>query len=265
MHQTPNPGPVDRNAVTSHHVRLAVRGDHASLEWVVRRFTPPLLAMARYRMGPRLARAAEPEDVVAEVWAIALPRLIGLARRSGRQTPVLFKFLSTTLVHRISKAHRETPGTARQPGHWRRLARRRIPGGNHEHDPAHDAPRCDLGGRLPDRRAGASRSGDPAPPRGGAKTPRRCGKAPRDLRRCRERSLPSGTPPDSQPNPRFCIPRSLTLDVGAASACLPPHRQNLTAGLQLVLPLSRAATTKTASVGACCPLWTTWRLSPALT
>jgi RNA polymerase sigma factor (sigma-70 family) len=87
--------------LTSFHVLRAEQGDVASLEWVVRRFSPLLLAQAEFRLGPRLRRLWEPEDLVGEVWAITLPRLGGLARREGRKTPVLLRFLTTTLLNRI--------------------------------------------------------------------------------------------------------------------------------------------------------------------
>jgi DNA-directed RNA polymerase specialized sigma24 family protein len=86
--------------LTSFHVLRAEQGDVASLEWVVRRFSPLLLAQAEFRLGPRLRRLWEPEDLVSEVWAVALPRLDELARREGRKTPVLLRFLTTTLLNR---------------------------------------------------------------------------------------------------------------------------------------------------------------------
>lgn len=72
-------------------------GDDASLEWVVARFSPLLLSLARNTLGRKLRRVCDPEDLVADVWAVALPRLRGLPARSGRFTPVLMKFLATTL------------------------------------------------------------------------------------------------------------------------------------------------------------------------
>jgi RNA polymerase sigma-70 factor (ECF subfamily) len=89
-------------AATTLHVRRARAGDAESLSWVVRRFTPLLLAHARHRMGPLLLARLEPEDVVNDVWATALPRLPDLAERDGRNTPVLLRFLSTALLHRIN-------------------------------------------------------------------------------------------------------------------------------------------------------------------
>lgn len=88
--------------LTSIHVRQAAAGDADSLNWIVRRFTPALLAQAAHRLGPRLRNLYDPDDVVGDVWAIALPRLAGLPAREGRFTPVLMKFLSTAVLNRIN-------------------------------------------------------------------------------------------------------------------------------------------------------------------
>ena len=94
--------PPDADALTTLHVRRAKDGDGASLEWLVSRFTPLLLAQARRRVGPTLARKVDPEDVVQDVWAITLPRLPALAEPGGRATPALMRFLATTLLHRVN-------------------------------------------------------------------------------------------------------------------------------------------------------------------
>ena len=88
--------------LTSFHVERAEAGDGVSLEWVVRRFSAVLLAQARYRIGTRLRAIVEPEDLVSEVWAVTLPRLGELGSREGRKTPVLLKFLTTTLLNRVN-------------------------------------------------------------------------------------------------------------------------------------------------------------------
>ena len=107
--------------LTSYHVRLAREGSEESLEWVVKRLTPLLLANARYRLGGRLLRQYEPEDLVNEVWLVALPRLPDISPRDDRYTPVLVKFLSTTLLFKINrliaKHIRRTGGSdGEQPG-----------------------------------------------------------------------------------------------------------------------------------------------------
>lgn len=84
--------------LTSVHVARASSGDAASREFLVEHFTPLLLAQARYRLVGAAARHCEPEDLVQEVWSIALPRLPDLRQRDGRWTPVLVKFLATTLL-----------------------------------------------------------------------------------------------------------------------------------------------------------------------
>ena len=88
--------------LTTLHVQRARDGDGESLAWIIARFGPLLRAQAHYRLGPRLLARVEPEDVVQDVWATALPRLSGLALRDGRSTPVLLRFLSTTLLHRVN-------------------------------------------------------------------------------------------------------------------------------------------------------------------
>jgi RNA polymerase sigma factor (sigma-70 family) len=93
--------------LTSVHVRAAAAGDAASRTFLVERFTPLLLAQARYRLVGKAARHCEPEDLVQEVWAIALPRLPDLRERDGRWTPVLVKFLATTLLRCVNHVLRK--------------------------------------------------------------------------------------------------------------------------------------------------------------
>jgi len=87
--------------LTSLHVRRARDGERASIEWIVGRFTPLLLANARYQLRGVLGGLYEPEDLVQEVWLVALPRLAELPERGGRYTPVLLKFLSGILVNKV--------------------------------------------------------------------------------------------------------------------------------------------------------------------
>jgi len=88
--------------LTSLHVGQAVRGDSESLEWLVTRLTPLLLAQARYRLGTVLEKRYDPTDLVNDVWLTALPKLGNLTPREGRLTPVLVKFLSTTLIYHVN-------------------------------------------------------------------------------------------------------------------------------------------------------------------
>jgi RNA polymerase sigma-70 factor (ECF subfamily) len=93
--------------LTSVHVQRAAAGDVASRTFLVERFTPLLMAQARYRLFGAAARHCEPEDLVQEVWAITLPRLPDLRDRDGRWTPVLVKFLATTLLRCVNHVLRK--------------------------------------------------------------------------------------------------------------------------------------------------------------
>jgi RNA polymerase sigma-70 factor, ECF subfamily len=83
---------------TTLHVRGAIRGERASVEWVVTHFTPFLLAQAHYRVGRHLRGLYDPEDLVQRTWAIALGRLETIQPRRERFTPVLMRFLSSVLL-----------------------------------------------------------------------------------------------------------------------------------------------------------------------
>lgn len=87
--------------LTSLHIARAVNGDAQSRDYLVDRFTPVLLAQAHYRLRGDLRALCEPEDLVNDVWAIMLPRLPDLVARDGRWTPVVLRFLATTLMRRI--------------------------------------------------------------------------------------------------------------------------------------------------------------------
>ncbi len=94
--------PDDPAFTTSLHVRRAREGSGESLAWIVERFSPLLFANAKYRLGSRLRTYYDPEDLVNDVWVTALPKLRDLPARDGRYTPVLLKFLSTTLFNKVS-------------------------------------------------------------------------------------------------------------------------------------------------------------------
>jgi len=98
----PDTPPDNADHLTTFHVRRAREGDAPSLEWIVNRFAPLLLANARYRLGKTLSQIYDPEDIVNDVWAVALPMLADLPARNNRYTPVVMKYLSTTLVYRIN-------------------------------------------------------------------------------------------------------------------------------------------------------------------
>ncbi len=87
---------------TTIHVRRAVGGDRDELDWIVKRFSPLLRVQAEYRIGPDLRRLHDPDDIVNDVWGVALPKLKDLPVRNGRMTPVVLKFLSTAVKFRVS-------------------------------------------------------------------------------------------------------------------------------------------------------------------
>jgi RNA polymerase sigma-70 factor, ECF subfamily len=83
---------------TTLHVRGAIQGERASVEWVVIHFTPFLLAQAHYRVDRHLRGLYDPEDLVQRTWTIALGRLETIQPRHDRYTPVLMSFLSSVLL-----------------------------------------------------------------------------------------------------------------------------------------------------------------------
>lgn len=83
--------------VTSIQLRRALAGDAESLDWIIDHLHPLLLAQAQYRLRA-LDGVCEPEDLVQQAWLVSLPRLSDLEPRNGRFTPVLLRFLSSTLL-----------------------------------------------------------------------------------------------------------------------------------------------------------------------
>lgn len=86
--------------LTTMHVGRALAGDDASKEWLVDRFTPLLLAQARHRLAKNLSGTVDAEDLVQDVWMIALPKLSAIRPRGGRATPVLIRYLGSVLQNR---------------------------------------------------------------------------------------------------------------------------------------------------------------------
>ena len=86
-----------RYAETTVQVRLAIRGELGGVDWIIRRFSPFLRAQGRYRLGDLFAGGDEEDDVVSEAWMTVLPRLADLRPRQDRYTPVLLRFLATTV------------------------------------------------------------------------------------------------------------------------------------------------------------------------
>lgn len=96
---------------TSLCIAGACAGDTTSRDRLVERFTPALLAQARFRMS-RPVRGVEPEDLVQECWASALPKLRELTPGPDGWTATLLRLLSVILLRRLNDQ-------------LRRLARRR--------------------------------------------------------------------------------------------------------------------------------------------
>ncbi len=86
---------------TSMCIAGACAGDTSSRDRLVERFTPALLAQARFRMS-RPVRGVEPEDLVQECWASALPKLRGLSPGADGWTATLLRFLSVILLRRLN-------------------------------------------------------------------------------------------------------------------------------------------------------------------
>lgn len=104
---------TDPHDQTSAHVRRSIAGETDSTEWLVARLSPYLVAQARWRLGGLIGRSCDPEDLVQEAWLVALPRLGELTPRDGRLTPVLLRFLATTILHRTNNLARQE---LRRPG-----------------------------------------------------------------------------------------------------------------------------------------------------
>ena len=86
--------------LTTQFVRKARDGDAESLAWVVDRFSPYLHVSARYRIPKRMQAYLPLEDLVQEVWAVALDRIGDLREQGGRVTPVLLSFLTTVMLNK---------------------------------------------------------------------------------------------------------------------------------------------------------------------
>lgn len=92
-----------RSARSSSQVQLAIQGNNESLKWVIRRYTPVLLAQADYRLSRRLRQYADPEDIVQDVWISALPHLPELHPEPGREAATLLRYLGTAILRRTQQ------------------------------------------------------------------------------------------------------------------------------------------------------------------
>ena len=82
---------------TTAHVRRAIDGDEEALGWLIQRFTPFLEVQIQIRVGGR-GSSQDVEDMVADVWVVALQRMRDIRPREGRYTPALAKFLGSTAI-----------------------------------------------------------------------------------------------------------------------------------------------------------------------
>lgn len=96
-------GMAERSDLDTHaHVQLAVDGDGHSLAWLVERLTPLLLAQARVRIGKQLRVVIDAQDLVQEVWSIALPRMASLREREDLDASMMVAFLARILIYRCN-------------------------------------------------------------------------------------------------------------------------------------------------------------------
>ena len=94
--------------MTTMHIARAADGDSDSLEWLVARLSPLLREHASFRLGAVLRRHCDPDDLVNDAWVAALPKLPSLVEDpTRRRTPILLKYLSTTVVMRIRHLARQ--------------------------------------------------------------------------------------------------------------------------------------------------------------
>jgi RNA polymerase sigma factor (sigma-70 family) len=69
--------------------------------------TPLLQVQADYRLPGSLRHLYDPQDLVDDVWLAVLPRLGELGERDGRWTPVLLRYLGTSLLRRVNELRRK--------------------------------------------------------------------------------------------------------------------------------------------------------------
>lgn len=94
--------------VTTHFVRLALAGDDHALTWIVTRFEPLVRAHVRSHMSAPLQERHAEDDIVQEVWIRALPKLDRVQAKGGRMTPVLLRFLGSTVLYTCLEFHRRS-------------------------------------------------------------------------------------------------------------------------------------------------------------
>ena len=118
--------------------KRASSGDVEAQGRLVESFSPLLLAQARFRLGPTFSGDSDAEDLVQDVWLVALPKLERIRPRDGRVTPVLVRYLCRTLLficnEKLRRAYRGAakefdrsgvphPVTQAVSSAWHRVAR----------------------------------------------------------------------------------------------------------------------------------------------
>ncbi len=111
---TSSPGTMQPgDSTTTVALRSAAEGDVRGLGHVVDRLRPLLLEQARYRLGPKLRRHYDPEDLVSEAWLRLLPELPTLVKGVDRPVGLVLRWLSTAIFHRtqnLVKKFLRSPG-----------------------------------------------------------------------------------------------------------------------------------------------------------
>ncbi|MFT7618793.1 MAG: RNA polymerase sigma factor (sigma-70 family) [Planctomycetota bacterium] len=84
----------------SQQILAAQAGDLEALSPVIESISPYLLALAKSRLGS--FGGVDAEDLVQEAWSIGMRRLPDLVARDGHLSPVLFRFLSSTITRKVN-------------------------------------------------------------------------------------------------------------------------------------------------------------------
>ncbi len=87
---------------TAARLAAAIDGDRASVAWLVERFDPALHAAARWHLRGRLARVCDGDDLVHEVWLVALGRLASGDPERIAAAPRFLAFLSGVMRHLVN-------------------------------------------------------------------------------------------------------------------------------------------------------------------
>ncbi|MCA9321015.1 MAG: sigma-70 family RNA polymerase sigma factor [Planctomycetes bacterium] len=105
---------------TAQTLFLARSGGDDATSQLVRRFDPALFAAAKMLSGPTLQRDCEPEDLVMEVWVVALSKLPSLELPDDNPGRTFMAFLARTLRYQVNarlrkQYRRMSPGARIEP------------------------------------------------------------------------------------------------------------------------------------------------------